>query len=41
LTTILVDGNPNDPADYKIPTILELGPVVEAIFRRQGDKVTR
>jgi putative hydrolase of the HAD superfamily len=33
LTTILVDGNPNDPADYKIPTILELGPVVEAIFR--------
>lgn len=33
MTTVLVDGDPNDPADYKIPTILELGPVVEAIFR--------
>jgi putative hydrolase of the HAD superfamily len=32
MTTVLVDGNLNDPADYKIPTILELGPVVEAIF---------
>ena len=41
MTTVLVDGDPNDPADYKIPTILELGPVVEAIFRRQGNKVTR
>jgi putative hydrolase of the HAD superfamily len=40
MTTVLVDGNPNDPADYKIPTILELGPVVEAIFGRQGDRVT-
>jgi putative hydrolase of the HAD superfamily len=33
MTTVLVDGDPNDRADYKIPTILELGPVVEAIFR--------
>lgn len=33
MTTILVDGNPDDPADYKIPTILDLGPAVEAIFR--------
>lgn len=32
MTTVLVDGNPDDPADYKIPTIVELGPVVEAIF---------
>lgn len=39
MTTVLVDGNPDDPADYKIPTILELEPVVEAIIF--GDKVTR
>ncbi len=32
MTTVLVDGNLADPADYKIATILELGPVVEAIF---------
>jgi putative hydrolase of the HAD superfamily len=32
MTTILVDGDPNDPADYKIPTILDLEPVVMAIF---------
>ncbi len=37
MTTVLVDGDPNDPADYKIPTILELGPVVEAIFQKQVD----
>ena len=37
MTTVLVDGNPDDPADSKIPTILELGPVVEAIFQRQVD----
>lgn len=41
MTTVLVDGDPADPADYKIPTILELGPVVERIFRRQGEGVTR
>lgn len=35
MTTVLVDGNPDDPADYKIPTILELGPVVEAIYREK------
>lgn len=33
MTTVLVDGDPNDAADYKIQTILELGPVVKAIFR--------
>ena len=32
MTTVLVDGDPNDPADYKIPTILDLEPVVMAIF---------
>ncbi len=37
MTTILVDGDPNDPADFKIPTILELGPVVKAIFERQTE----
>jgi putative hydrolase of the HAD superfamily len=37
MTTVLVDGDPNDPADYKIPTILDLGPVVKAIFQgRRG-----
>lgn len=40
MTTILVDGDPADPADYKIPTILELEPAVKAIFQRQGDRVT-
>jgi putative hydrolase of the HAD superfamily len=35
MTTVLVDGNPDDCADYKIPTILELGPVVEAIYLSQ------
>lgn len=33
MTTVLVDGDPNDPADYRIPTILDLGPVVDAILR--------
>jgi putative hydrolase of the HAD superfamily len=37
MITVLVDGDPTDPADHKIPTILELGPVVEAIFQRQVD----
>ena len=37
MTTVLVDGDPNDPADYKIPTSLELGPVVEVIFQKQVD----
>lgn len=37
MTTILVDGDPKDLADYKIPTILDLGPVVKAIFEgRRG-----
>ncbi len=36
MTTVLVDGNPTDPADYKIPTILELGPVVRKIFSVTG-----
>lgn len=31
MVTVLVDGDPNDRADYHIDTILELGPVVEAI----------
>jgi putative hydrolase of the HAD superfamily len=37
MTTILVDGDPSDPADFKIPTIMELGPVVKAIFERQTE----
>jgi putative hydrolase of the HAD superfamily len=37
MTTILVDGDPADPADYKIPTILDLEPVVKAIFARRGE----
>jgi putative hydrolase of the HAD superfamily len=37
MTTVLVDGNPDDPADYKIPTVLALGPVVEAILQKQVD----
>lgn len=32
MTTVLVDGDPTDPADFKIPTILDLEPVVMAIF---------
>jgi putative hydrolase of the HAD superfamily len=41
MTTILVDGDPADPADYRIPTILDLEPVVKDIFQRQGDRVIR
>lgn len=33
MTTVLVDGNPDDAADYKIPTILGLRSVAEAIFQ--------
>jgi putative hydrolase of the HAD superfamily len=33
MTTVLVDGNPADAADYKIPTILGLRSVAEAIFQ--------
>ena len=36
MTTILVDGDPSDRADYKIPTILDLGPVVKSIFERRS-----
>lgn len=36
MTTILVDGDPNDPADFKVPTILDIGPVMQAIFEGQG-----
>jgi len=32
MITVLVDGAPDDTADYRIETILELGPVIEAIF---------
>lgn len=32
MTTVLVDGDPNDDADYHIPTILDLGPVARAIL---------
>jgi putative hydrolase of the HAD superfamily len=34
MTTVLVDGDPNDPADYKIPTILDLDAAIGAIFAR-------
>ena len=33
MTTVLVDGDPAAPADYHIARILELEPVVEALFR--------
>lgn len=32
MITVLVDGDPGDVADYKIETILDLQPVVEAIY---------
>lgn len=31
MVTVLVDGDPNASADYHIETILDLGPVIEAI----------
>ncbi len=31
MTTVLVDGDPADHADYRIATILDLGPVIDAI----------
>lgn len=31
MVTVLVDGDHNDPADYYIDAILELGPVIDAI----------
>ena len=36
MTTVLVDGDPNDPADFKIPTILDIGLVMKAIFETQS-----
>lgn len=36
MVTVLVDGNPEDSADYKIASILELAPVIEAIYHNQN-----
>lgn len=36
MTTVLVDGAPDDRADYKIASILELGPVIEAIYHNRN-----
>lgn len=36
MTTILVDGNPTDQADYKIPTILDLEPIIKTILATQN-----
>ena len=32
IITVLVDGDANDAADYKIDSILDLEPVIQAIF---------
>lgn len=36
MTTILVDGKPTDQADYKIPTILDLEPIIKTILANQS-----
>lgn len=36
MVTVLVDGGPDDHADYRIDTILKLGPVIEAICANGG-----
>lgn len=36
MTTILVDGKPTDQADYKIPTILDLEPIIKTILATQN-----
>ena len=35
MTTILVDGEPDEAADYRVRSILELGPVIEEICRER------
>ncbi|MEZ4770788.1 MAG: pyrimidine 5'-nucleotidase [Caldilineales bacterium] len=36
MVTVLVDGNPDDPANFHIESILDLGPVVDAICANSG-----
>jgi putative hydrolase of the HAD superfamily len=34
MVTVLVDGDPEDAADYKIATILDLKPVIETVYSK-------
>jgi len=36
MVTVLVDGDPDAPADYRVDSVLELGPVIAQVCRMRG-----